>query len=307
MNPAISNLIKYIPLIVGLSILCIGSFFVPWREVLPYFSRLSSTSYISIAVLGGAYYLARIFRYYYMLGLLGSPRTLRQTAVSYFIAQPISLLPAGEMYRIIALKEHGNVPTTKGISVVFVQSLTESIALVLLALISALYLNQDILIILALLLLYGAVFVLTHSRRTAEKSSRFVNRFPFIHIPLPKFLSFLHKNRTLLSGKSLVALSLSGFVSSIFAVALLYILARDLDIDLNLTEATIAFALPTVLQNVTFLPGGIGVNEQSTIGILVLLGSPLPAAVALTLIMRFVTLILGVILGLISFLFQERK
>lgn len=302
-----ANVLKYAPLVLGISILCIGSFFVPWDEVLPYFSRLSTTSYAATIVLGVAYYFARIIRYHYMLGVLDAPRSFKQTIIAYFVAQPISLLPAGEMYRIVALKEHVNVPTSKGASIVFIQSLTESIALVTLALLGALYLNQNALVILGLLLLYGVIFVGIRSRRTADKSHRLLNRFPFITLARPRFLSFVKKNKTLLSGQSLIALFASGFLSSLFAIVLLFIIANDLDIPLNLTEATIAFTLPTVLQNVTFLPGGIGVNEQGMVGILVFLGSTLPAAVALTLIMRFVTLVLGVILGLFSFLIIKKK
>jgi uncharacterized protein (TIRG00374 family) len=302
-----SHFLKYFPLATGILILCIGAFFVPWHEVLPYFSRLSIGSYVSIFGLGTAYYLVRIIRYYYMLGVLKAPRSLRQTLLAYFIAQPVSLLPAGEAYRIVTLKRHVKVPTSKGISIVFIQSFTENVALVVLALISAVALKQQVIVILGLMLLYLVIFVLLRSRRTAENSRRLLNRLPFVSFAQTKFHSFIKKNKTLLSGNSLVVLFLSGFASSLLAIILLFIVANDLGIQLDFTQAIIAFALPTVLQNVSFLPGGIGVNEQSTVGILVILGSSLPAAVALTLIMRFVTLILGVVLGLISILISKKE
>jgi uncharacterized protein (TIRG00374 family) len=302
-----SKLLKYSPLAIGITILIVGAFFVPWREVLPYFSRLSIGSYVSIFVIGTAYYFVRIVRYYYMLGVLKAPRSFRSTILAYFIAQPVSLLPAGEAYRIVTLKQHVKVPTSKGVSVVFIQSFTENVSLIILALISAVFLNQRVLIVLGLMLLYLVVFLLVRSRRTAEKSRRLINKLPFVSFAQSKFHSFIRKNKTLLSGKSLLVLFLSGFVSTILAIILLFIVANDIGIKLDLTEATIAFTLPMVLQNVSFLPGGIGVNEQGTVGILIILGSSLPAAVALTLIMRFVTLILGVILGLVSLLVSKKN
>lgn len=306
-NPAIKNTLKYAPLAFGLLLLCVGAFFVPWHDVTPYFSRLNAMSYVSILVLGIAYYVARIIRYYYMLGVLNEPRSLSKTVLAYFTAQPISLLPAGEAYRVITLNEHGDVPKSKGISIVFIQSFTENIAMILLALVSSVILNQYILIIIGLLLLYLAIFVLVRTRRIAVHSHRILNKLPFVNFARSKYHAFIVRNKKLLSGKSLVVLILSGFISTLIASLLLFIVANDIGIHLDFSHAVVAFTLPAVLQNISFLPGGIGVNEQGSVGILVLLGASIPAAVALTLIVRFVTLILGVIIGLLSILIAKLK
>lgn len=308
MNKAtLMNALKYAPLAFGLLLLTIGAFFVPWRDVVPYFSRLNVMSYASILILGVAYYVARIIRYYYMLGVLNEPRSLSKTVLAYFTAQPISLLPAGEAYRVVTLKEHGDVPKSKGISVVFIQSFTENIAMILLALISAVILNQYVLIVFGLLLLYTVIFILVRTRRITTHSHRILNKLPFVNFARSKYHAFIVRNKILLSGKSLVTLILTGFISTLIASMLLFIVANDIGIHLDFAHAVVAFTLPTVLQNISFLPGGIGVNEQGTVGILVLLGASIPAAVALTLIMRFVTLILGVIIGLIALLIAKMK
>jgi uncharacterized protein (TIRG00374 family) len=208
---------------------------------------------------------------------------------------------------VVTLKKHVGVPTSKGVSTVFIQSFTENISMVVLALAGAIFLNRQVALVLGLLLLYIVIFVFVRSRRTAEKSRRLINKLPFLSFARSDFHSFIHKNRTLLSGKSLGVLFVSGFVSTIIAISLLYIVANDLDISLDIIKSTIVYALPTVLQNVSFLPGGIGVNEQGTVGILVLLGAALPAAVALTLIMRFVTLVMGVVLGVATILASKKN
>ncbi len=301
------SVLKFAPLAIGILILSVGAFFVPWHDVVPYFSKLNPMSLIAILVLGIAYYVARIVRYYYMLGVVNAPQAFLPTVLAYFAAQPIALLPAGETYRVVTLEEHADVPKSKGISVVFIQSFTENIAMVILALLSAVTLKQHVFVILGLLLLYAVIFVAVRTRRTVEKSHRILNKLPFVNFARTKFHAFVHKNRTLLSGTSLIVLIVSGFASGLIASSLLFIVANDIGIHLDFTQAVIAFTLPTVLQNVSFLPGGIGVNEQVTVGILVLMGAPLPAAVALTLIMRFVTLVLGVIIGLIGMLIAKMK
>jgi uncharacterized protein (TIRG00374 family) len=299
--------LKYAPLVLGLLLLGIGAAFVPWHDVTPYFSRLSVISYVAIAVLGVGYYVARIIRYYYMMGILNTPRTPARTVLAYFTAQPISLLPGGEVYRIVTLNEHSNVPKAKGLSIVFIQSFTENIAMIALALVSAIILNQYVLIIFGLLLLYIVILILLRTRRTIERSHKILNKLPFVNFARSKFQAFIHRNRTLLSGKSFVTIILTGFVSTLIASMLLFIVANDIGIHLDFAHAVVAFTLPSVLQNITFLPGGIGVNEQGSVGILVLLGASVPAAVALTLIMRFVTLAMGVIIGLLALLAVKIK
>ena len=292
------TLVRYVPLAIGLVLLTIGAAFVPWSEVGPYLRQLTPLNYLLIAGLGVAYYLARIIRYHYMLNLLGEPRSFRRTMVAYFEAQPVSLLPGGEAFRTLTLKKQVNVPLSKGVPVVFVQSFTENIGLVLLALVSALILQQQVLVVLVLALLYLVILVLIRTRRTAEHSRRLLNKLPFVSLARTKFMKFIHRNRKLLSGWNMAVLLLSGMVSTLIAATLIFLIGNDMGISLTFTESIIAYALPMVLQNVTFLPGGIGVNEQGSVGILVVLGAAFPAAVALTIVIRLVTLGLGVVLGL---------
>ena len=298
MSTIFKQVIKYLPLVLGLAILFFGALFVPWHDVGPYLLRMKPTTYGLIVLLGTAYYVVRVIRYHYMLRVLGMRRSFRRTLVAYLEAQPISLLPGGEAFRTVTLKKQAKVPMASGVPVVFIQSFTENIGLIILALVSALALKRQVLIILVAALIYLLVLVLIRTRRTAERSRRLLNKLPFVNLAKHKFHGFVKRNHTLLSGSSLIILMVSGLLSSLFASALMFVIARDMNIDLTIAEAVIGFSLPMVLQNVTFLPGGIGVNEQSSVGILVLLGAKFPAAVALTIVMRIVTLGLGVVLGL---------
>lgn len=305
MADSTKKILKFLPLILGLIILFIGSLFVPWHEVGPYLAQLSFTSYILVFILGISFYATRIARYHYMLNVLNEPRSFRRTVVAYLEAQPLSLLPGGEAFRTLTLKKQINVPFSKSVPVIFLQSFTENIGLVALAFISAIILQRQVLIVFALVAVYLVILVLIRSRRTAEPSRRLLNKLPFVSVARTKFMAFIHKNKTLLRGKSLVVLLVSGLFSTLLASLLLFLIANDMGIQLSFAEAIIAYALPMVLQNVTFLPGGIGVNEQSSVGILIIVGASLPAAAALTIVMRLVTLGLGVVLGMCAILLAK--
>jgi uncharacterized protein (TIRG00374 family) len=72
--------------------------------------------------------------------------------------------------------------------------------------------------------------------------------------------------------------------------------------------ATFVFAASTLFGLVSFLPGGLGVSEASSAGLLVLLvplaGGPAAAA---TIIIRFATLWFGVALGALALLWFRRR
>lgn len=289
---------RYVPLALGVLILLVGAFFVPWHDVVPYLRKITPMTTLLIIMLGTVFYATRAVRYYYMLRVLGKPRSFRRTVIAYFEAQPVSLLPGGEAFRTLTLQKQAKVPLTHGVPVVFLQSFTENLGLIVLALISAIILKRQVVFIIIAAIVYLIILILIRTQRTAEHSRRILNRIPFVNLARRKYHNFISKNHVLLSGSSLVVLMISGLASSLIASLLMFIVARDMGIDLTLPEAIIGFSLPMALQNVTFLPGGIGINEQSTVGLLVLLGATFPAAVALTIIMRIVTLALGVVLGI---------
>lgn len=302
MSVSLSQMIKYVPLAIALLILGVGSLFIPWENVTPYLLKLRPESYVFILLAGIVYYLSRVVRYYFMLRVLNTPRPFIDTLIAYFVAQPASLVPGGEAYKTVTLKKHANVHMSNSLPIVFLQSFTESIGLVLLALVSTLWLHEYAFIILAVFSIYIIILILARTRRLALKHHSIINKLPFITVTKNKILSFINKNKVLLSGKNLVVLIATGLVPSLIAAFVLYYLAINIGVKLSFAEAVIALSIPAVLQNISFLPGGLGINEQSSIGILLIIGASLPAAVALTIMIRLVTLGLGILLGTITIL-----
>lgn len=299
-----SIILKYVPLGMGILIIVIGSFFVPWHEVTPYIRNMHFDTIIALLALGLAYYFSRIFRFGYILRTLGQPLPIGRLTIAYFVAQPVSLLPAGELYRSVMLKKHGNVSMSYGVPSVFMQSLTEGLGLVVIALISALILHRYIILVGVIAVIYIMLLVMIH-RQNVRKSHRLVNKLPIIDISHYRVRTFIKKIREVLSGSSLVVLILTSFISTFAATAALFIAAQSFGVEINFVQAIIAFALPMVLQAVTFLPGGLGVNEQGSVGILLLLDVSLAPAVAITLVVRFITLGLGLILGCIAIAYTK--
>ena len=77
---------------------------------------------------------------------------------------------------------------------------------------------------------------------------------------------------------------------------------------LLLLQATFIFAASTLFGLVSFLPGGLGVSEVSSVGLLIALARATTAgATTATILIRFCTLWFGVLLGLLALTWFGRR
>ena len=81
------------------------------------------------------------------------------------------------------------------------------------------------------------------------------------------------------------------------------LLAFDVDI-LNYLKVLSIFTTSTILGEITFIPGGIGVTEGSIAGLFVLEGIHISTALVLSIMIRIVTLWYNVGIGFIALKFS---
>lgn len=291
-----SKLISFLPLTVGIVILVISAMFVPWNKVIPYLKGIGLLTIAELLLLSILYYFGRSLRYWLMLRMLGHQVSIWPVTMATMVAQPVSILPGGELYRSTMLKRYCNVDLKDGIPTVFAQSVAETVGLLIIAAIGAIFLRQYAVFV----LVFGAIFValLVYIRRhNARKSRKIINKLPKVNLSLPRVKGFLQKNRILLTGSNFIQLVLISYIMTGAGIAIVWLTIVALDKPFNLFESSVAYTIPLMLQSLSFLPGGIGVNEQGSVGILVLFGLSVPAAVAATIIIRIFTMGTGFLYG----------
>ena len=218
-----------------------------------------------------------------MLSVLGHPMPFPKIIIAYFV---IATSLAAASWRNVSQRDAQKTRQcadgqrrASGIRAVIYGKYRAGFTL---ALLSAVAIHRYMLIVLGVAAVYSLVLLVINSRReTHAKSHNLLNRIPLVSVSKAKFMKFIGKNQTLLSGKNLVVLLVSSLISSTIAITALYVCAQSFGVELNPLQAVIAFTLPMILQNLTFIPGGFGINEQSSVGILLLIGVSLPGAVAL--------------------------
>ena len=302
MNSLASFARKYLPVIAGLIILLVIALLAPWDQVGELLERVPPSIFVVLLVLSLVYFLSKAFRFWYILQLLDINVPVRRVIPLYLAGQPFSFLPAGELYRTILLEKHLGIKVSKSAPSVTIQGLVEAIVLLSFSLAGAFLIGQNRLIVATIALLLIALLVALR-RGWFEGQHKLINKIPFVSIREEKYERFLEGHQRLVAPTSLAVMSGLSLMPVLAGVGILYFSALGIDSHLKFVEAAIGYTLPVILAGLSFLPGGIGVGEGGTIGLLHLFGVGTAAAVTITVLVRGFTLVAGVIYGFIAQLY----
>jgi uncharacterized protein (TIRG00374 family) len=271
--------------------------YAPWAKVGHILSDFDLSTILILIGLSLLYYALKTLRFWYLLRALEIYKPLPIVAISYMSAQPVSLLPAGEVYRSYALQRYAGVPVKQSASQFTLQGVLEGGAMTLLMVVSALTLGTLRLAALALLVVF-LVIVFCIQRGYLANAGRTLNKLPFVNLTEHAIEDFSQQNRAVLTRRWLPLLSGMSLLIEVVGSAIAYVSVVGIGGHINVFQAALLYIVPVIVGFLSLLPGGIGLSEQSAIGVLYLSGTPLALAVAATLIMRVTIVGLGVIYGL---------
>ncbi|MFW9976414.1 MAG: YbhN family protein [Candidatus Thorarchaeota archaeon] len=272
---------------------------IEWWWVLPAMMGLSFLNYI-IRYVKWQYYLNRI-----------DVHLSHKDSFSVFLAGfTLTTTPGkiGEAIKGYFIRDIDGTPIAKTVPVVVSERITDLLALVLLAMIGfGIGVNTGDQL-LAVLMLGGVVFVaaIVLSQRTFYQ--KILKRFTSIG-PLKRFQDSFddieHTMTMTLSPKPLVlstSVSIPGWFMECLELWLLLSLLTATPISLTLLlQATFVHAAASIIGAVSFLPGGVGTYEITSVALLTfILGIQASLASAATILIRVVTLWFSVIVGFIA-------
>ncbi len=295
---------KYIPLIIGLAILVSIAFLAPWGKVIPLVTDIKTSALFAMLALSLSYYAAKSYRFWVMLRLLGIRKPLARVSLIYMAAQPVSILPAGELYRTVLLEKELDVPIRTSASTVTLQGLVEAVVLLAFSLAGAFMLGKDRGALLAVAVIV-ALLIASLQQGWLDGGHKLLNKLPFVQINKRKYDRFVDDHQKLLTGKTLAIVVGLSLLPVMCGIGIFYIAAHAVGANISLSGASIGYCLPVVLSGISFLPGGVGASEGGTIGILKLINVATAATFAITLLIRIFTLGAGMLYGLIALLLMH--
>ncbi len=217
----------------------------------------------------------------------------------------------GEVLKSYLLRRINGTPVSASAPIVLAERLTDGLAMLLLMGLGLTLYPAARPAFAALVVLSIVGIVVLQFRPLCERIIALIARLPLGARLAPRLLMVYNSTTRLLSWRLLLVSTLISLVSWFGeCVALYYVLlGLGLPADERLVlVATFVFAASTLFGLVSFLPGGLGVSEASSTGLLVAL-APMasgPATTA-TIIIRFCTLWFGVTLGAAALLVAGRR
>ncbi|HEX7633597.1 MAG TPA: lysylphosphatidylglycerol synthase transmembrane domain-containing protein [Candidatus Saccharimonadales bacterium] len=297
---------RVIPVIISVILLAILAGYAPWGQVGHILADLDLSTILILVGLSLLYYGSKVARYWYLLRAMGIKKVqLRPVVVSYISAQPVSLLPAGEIYRSHALERYTGVPLSKSIPQFTLQGLLEGAALGSVAFVSALALQT---LRLPFLVFGMMVIACVLAIRAGHLVGfvRLLNKLPFVNVTEKTIDDLNKRHAAVLTRKRLPFLFGLSILTELIGAAIAYTSVVGLGGHLNIFHAALFYVIPILVGFFSLLPGGFGASEHSAIGVLLLSDVTVGQAVASTLVMRVTIVGLGVLYGVLAELYGRR-
>lgn len=266
-------------------------------ELLPAILGLTALNYL-LRWLKWEYYLRRL--------RLGAGVTRLASGLIFTAGLVMSVTPGklGEVFKSVLLKRVNGTPVSRSAPVVLAERLTDGLAMLLLMAIGlTLYPPARFAFVVLVVASLAGILVLQY-RRLALALIDGTARLPFGTRIAPRLHTIYASTQQLLAWRVLLIATLISTLSWGFECLAFYYVLVGLGVagtPLLLLQATFIFAASTLFGLVSFLPGGLGVSEVSSVGLLVaIVGLPASTATTATIIIRFCTLWFGVLLGVIA-------
>lgn len=261
-------------------------------------------------------YLLRWAKWEYYLRYLqmGQGVSYADSGLIFTAGLVMSVTPGkvGEVFKSFLLRRINNTPVSASAPIVLVERLTDGLAMLLLmALGLTLYPPARVFFVLLLALTVVGIAIVQYRPLCDRILAWIATVPPFGDRIAPKLITLHTSILSLLDWRILLVSTLLSFVSWGFECIAFYYVLVGLGVEgsgLLLLQATFIFAASTLFGLVTFLPGGLGTSEASSVALLIaLVGVGSGLATAATIIIRFGTLWFGVILGFGALLWFLRR
>ncbi len=290
--------------LLGVLLYAVLLFIADWRAVVEALAGFDLLSLAVVLALSLVCYFSRSIRLRYLMAEVDAPIGLKDALYVQFSGMTMTITPGklGEVMKAVLAKEIAGLPISNGVALVFVERLSDLLAVLLISVGGLALLDMGAwALVAAAAVTVGGVVLLSmesfHERVLAFiEGRRWAGRY---HLSAAGLLGTIHT--TLKPRPLAVSLALSVVGWGAEAVAF-FLTLRALGFDgLSIFPAMAIYAVATIAGALAFFPGGLGLTEGSMMGILVALGATRDVAFSATMIIRFATLWFGVGLGWMVF------
>jgi uncharacterized protein (TIRG00374 family) len=289
--------------------------FACWSGLPKVASALGTFSWstaVGALALASLNYLLRFIKWELYLRQLGVRITPRKSLAIFLSGFSLTVTPgkAGELIKAYLLRETDQVPMARTAPIVLAERLTDLIALATLALLGVGALGASTRILWIALGLVGVAVAGVSSEKLAMAVIDVVAALPLVGRAAAQMREFYRATAALLRPAPLVAATLLSIVAwQCECVAFWWVTRGFAGASASLQLCTFIYAAMTVAGSLSFLPGGLGVQEVGMVKLLVAraVGVTSVTAAAATFVTRLCTLWFAVAIGAVALLLLQRR
>jgi uncharacterized protein (TIRG00374 family) len=257
-------------------------------------------------------YLLRFLKWELYLRRLGVRIPLSDSFGIFLSGFSLTVTPGkvGEVLKAYLLREIHGVPMARTAPTVIAERLTDLIALAALALVGVGALAGGERVAYVALALVAIALACVASERLAHFAIDLVGALPVVGKLAPKLREFYAATATLLAPLPLAAATLLSILAWLCECVAFWIVLRGFPgAEGSLKLCTFIYATMTIAGALSFLPGGLGVQEIGMVKLLVssARGVTEATAAAATFVTRLCTLWFAVLVGVIALLIMQRR
>jgi len=278
-------------------------------DALAHYAWATAAGALTLAALN---YLLRFLKWELYLRRLGVRIPLGDSFGIFLSGFSLTVTPGkvGEVLKSYLLREAHGVPMARTAPIVVAERLTDLVALASLALVGVGALAGGERVAWVALAMVGVAVACVASEKLAHAVIDLVGAMPGLGKMAPKLREFYGSTKTLLHPTPLVLATLLSIVAWLCECVAFWLVLRGFaGADASLKLCTFIYATMTIAGALSFLPGGLGVQEIGMVKLLIAQahGVSEPMAAAATFITRLCTLWFAVVIGVVALVIMQRR
>ena len=261
-----------------------------------------------ILLLAPLNYIFRYLKWHYYLRLIGVNVDFKENIIIFFSGFSMTITPGklGELLKTYMLKQKYNIPISVTAPLVFGERLTDAISMLILSCIGFTVFNYGLNVIIIFMIIIIIGIMVVQNKELCLSLIALLRKIPLMKNKSELLYNFYNSTYVLFKWNNLIIAVLIGVISWGFEGYVVYYTLMAMGYHISALASIFVVSFSSIIGAVSMLPGGLLATEGSLIGILIIMNIPKTAAVGATIVTRFSTLWLGVIIGII-FLFIAGK
>lgn len=298
-----------ISLILGIAIFVILGIYSDFNKLASSFISFNLTYLPVILMLAPLNYFFRFLKWNYYLKLL-KINIDRQDNLRIFTAGlSMTVTPGkvGELLKSYLIKEVKGTPVSVTFPLIVAERLTDGISMIILASIGALKFRYGLGVLLVSSAFVVLFIVFVRLKSFAAFIIGLIKKLPLLNKIGRQIDAFYNSSYELLNMKSILFSVGIGIVSWSFEGVVIFLAIKAFGSHIPVLSSLFIVSFSSIAGAISMLPGGLFVTEGSIMGLLLMMGIPKGIASATTIITRFSTLWLGVVIGIAGLIAVERR